>query len=161
MARTIELIRSKRAVLLSVAFSFIFVSSSSFAQLNRDVIVGRLSAEINRAIDKNPKKLELREKVIRRIAECAFIYGVMSKNMPEADIKKHFRDAADINLDILALISSGISMDRYKEILDVAGQTIADMAKRNDKKETFNLLRSCKAFSEPNELADAMYELTL
>jgi hypothetical protein len=140
-----------------------FFSSIAFSQLSKQDKRGiseHLVATINRGINKYQSKASLREKVVRRMAECAFIYRTLSKEV-EGETKIQFLDAGEISHEVLALVSDQVDMDRYKAIVSSAMSGMVEMSKRQNKRELFLLLRSCKSFHDPSEVDSAIRELTL
>jgi len=123
-------------------------------------IAAALATEINLAINKRQGVIGLREKVIGRIAKCAFLYGVISKQAADLELKSSSSTAADVSLEVTLIMSKGVSFDRFKQIVDSAHDSILKMPLRSDAKETFLLMRNCKSFNSQLEIDDAVAELT-
>jgi hypothetical protein len=119
----------------------------------------KLSAEITRAIKKRDDG-ELQQKTVRRMAECAFIYSMTSNQDMDANSKYDAALAAEISREILARISIGLSADLFTKIVSEANKSLIDMSKRQDTEWLFRLLKNCKLFHDPNQIDDAVAELT-
>ena len=150
-------------ILVSICV-FLFGASDASAELTKQEIqriAPKLSAAINRVIEKHQGGIELREKAIRRLSECSTITGIMSKQKGDAETNARLWSFANLYLEVSVLLASEISLDRYKQIVDVAHDTVMKMPERNDKKELFLLLKNCKSFTDPEEIENALMELTL
>lgn len=146
--------------ILAIACLILFMSFSGANAQNNQNRSTELATEINRAVQKRATSPDLKDKVIRRISECAFIYGTLSKVGPDTETKQKLSEAADISLDVMVLVAKDISMDRYKLIVNSAKNSIVQLMKRQEKKELASLLRSCKSFSAVKDIDDGVVELT-
>lgn len=120
----------------------------------------RLSKEITQTIKKRGD-LELQQKAVRRMAECAFVYGMASKQDTDANSKYDAALAAEISRLVLVRISVGLTVDLYTKIVSEADKSVLDASKREDTESFLRLLRNCKSFHDPNKIDDAVTELTL
>jgi hypothetical protein len=123
-----------------------------------------LSAEINRAIATYEKEgIAFREKVIGRLVQCGALYLTMAKQVGDPAMKSNINDIGEISFDLSSLISEGVPLSRFKEITDPAAQSIKDRfaAPRTpeSEREMNALVKNCKAFHRPNDVAEAVTEL--
>lgn len=140
---------------------FLTASSQADAQLSKrdkQRIAVVLTAEINRAINERTE-FGLREKVVRRMSECGLVFAILSAQAKDGEPRARFRAMADISVDVGSRISGTMSVDRFKQIANLAKSAVDEMMKRRDEKETLLFLRNCKSFHEPNEIKDAVAEL--
>src|SRR5260370_21106695 len=154
--------RSIIAALCSVVF-FVFTNSASSTQLTpqeKQWVVTTLTSEINTAIQKQQSVPYLRDKVVRRVSECAFLFKTLGNASPDPALKKSLAEASDVSLEVMVLLAAAMPMDRYKTIVNEAHDSIVQISKRQDRKELSLLLRNCKSFNEVKEIDQAVQELT-
>jgi hypothetical protein len=152
------------AALLLVVGVFHFIGAAAGAQLTpeeKQRVVATLTSEINRTIQKYQSVPEIRDKVVRRVSECAFLFKTLGGASPDPELKKSLADASDVSLEVMVLLAAAMPMDRYKAIVNGAHDFIIQMSKRQDRKELSLLLRNCKSFNELREIDQAVQELTL
>ena len=157
-----------RNLTLLLVFIAILMGPHAKAQVTKQEkfdIVTKTTSEINRAIKNHRGGNELREKVVRRLAECSFLYSDMvrygdkSQAAPDKEIKAKVADASEISSEVMISLAAGFDLDRYKELLRSANDTLRKMNERQDKKQLFLVLRNCKSFFEADEIEDAVIEL--
>jgi hypothetical protein len=128
---------------------------------DKDTIARMIAVDIDHEITKHGKGHELREKAVRRLSECIWLYYVLSVvKASDPEMQTRFKDAGDITSRIATLISAEISSERFKELADAGKANADDMLRRDDRKGGLLLMRSCKSFSEPSEINEAVNELT-
>jgi hypothetical protein len=152
------------AALLTVVVVSLFMAAAVAAQLTpqeKQRVIATLTSEINRAIQKYPSVPEIRDKVVRRVSECAFLFKTLEGASPEPEFKKSLADASDVSREVMVLLAAAMPLDRYKAIVNGAHDSIIQMSKRQDRKELSLLLRNCKSFNELHEIDQAVQELTL
>jgi uncharacterized lipoprotein YehR (DUF1307 family) len=154
--------RSIMAALYSVGF-LISITSASSAQLTRqekEQAITTLSSEINRSIQKQLSFPYLRDKVVRQIAECAFLFKTLENASPDPEVKRSFAEASDLSQEVAVLIAAAIPTDRYEAIIDDARYSVVQRSKHHYRKELLSLLRSCKSFNDVKGVDWAVQELT-
>src|SRR5438874_1844353 len=90
-------------VALSSVGLLLFIAGAADAQLTpqeKQQVVARLTNETNKAIQKYQSVPGLRDKVVRRVAECAFLLGTMGKSSPDAELKKTLADVSGVLLEV-------------------------------------------------------------
>src|SRR6266851_4762851 len=90
----------------------------------RQQVVTTLTREINSSIQKQLSFPYLRDKVVRRVAECAFLFKTLGNASPDPEVKKSFAEASDLSQEVAVLIAAAIPRDRYKAIIDDAHYSI-------------------------------------
>ena len=139
------------------------ITSPSSAQLTsqeRQQVVTTLTSEINSSIQKQVSFPYLRDKVVRRVAECAFLFRTLADASPDPEVKKSLAGASELSQEVAVLIAAAIPTDRYKAIIDDAHYSIVQLSKHHYRRELSFLLRSCKSFNDVKEIDQAVQELT-
>lgn len=142
---------------------FLFIGTVSGAQLTpqeKQRVVAALTNEINKAIQKYQSVPDIRDRVVRRMAECAFLLGTMGKSSPDPELKVTLADVSGVSLEVAVYLAKAMEMEHYKALVNAAGDSIALMSKRQDRKELSLLMRNCKSFNEVGEIDQAVQELT-
>jgi hypothetical protein len=167
MAKSYNLKRISFLIPVSVVLIIADHASAQLTKQDKQSIATTIATEINRAVDKHREIVDLREKVIRRLAECAFMFGAMSRN-PEvatrnAEERQRVADVAEISIEVATRITDGWGgIDRYKTIVDLAASSVKEMGARQDEIELRLFLQSCRLFNQPKstkEIEDALLEL--
>lgn len=126
---------------------------------NQHQIAAVLSSRILHSIRRHHGGAALQEKTIRRMAECALIYRVLSKQAPDQNAKRGAALISEISKDILFQISAGVSMDEFKKLSKEAHDLVIGMSKPQNKRILDWLLKDCKSFISFDEIDEAVDEL--
>jgi hypothetical protein len=102
----VALTRAIIAALYSVGFlvSITSASSSQLTPQEKEQAVTTLSSEINSSIQKQLSFPYLRDKVVRRVAECAFLFKTLEDATRDPKVKKSFAEASDLSQEVAVLI---------------------------------------------------------
>jgi hypothetical protein len=122
-----------------------------------------VTAALNRTIDASRDSLELREKVVRRFAECSLMYGGLSTLASNAEAKKNYVQAQLATGQIETALARPVQPQRRLELEKAAQTSVALMlrtVKTQGNKEITPLLKSCKALNDPKQIAHAVGELS-
>jgi hypothetical protein len=122
--------------------------------------VTTLTSEINSAIQKQHDFPYLRDKVVRRVAECAFLFKALANASPEPDLKNNFLEVSRVSQEVAILIAAALPTERYNTIISDAHYSITQISKRDYRRQVGFLQRSCKSLNEINEIDQAVQELT-
>ncbi len=117
---------------------------------------------INSAIDENKDDADLREKAVRRLAECSLLYAGLSTRTSNADNKKSYIQAQLATSDVEETISKPMQVQKRLELEEAARKSIAlmlDAIQWQRDREVGPLLKSCKALADANEIKNALREL--
>ncbi|MGO8914058.1 MAG: hypothetical protein ACLQDM_32725 [Bradyrhizobium sp.] len=147
------------AVLISprLAYAQVVDDDSTWAVID-------VTSAINRAIEESKGGVELREKVVRRFSECSLMYGALFRLATNTEAKKSYFRAQLSTMEVQSTIAQQLSLEKYKEIVDVAKNSVAKMLddlKRHDEKELAPFLRNCKSFNDLKGINNAIRELSL
>jgi hypothetical protein len=141
----------------------VFITSGSSAQLSpqeRRDVVATLASEINRAIQKQDDFPYLRDKVVRRVAECAFLFKALANASPEPELKNNFLEVSRVSQEVTIFIAEALPAERYKTIISDAHYSTTQISKRDYRRQVGFLQRSCMSLNEVNEIDQAVRELT-
>ena len=122
---------SPRMILLSVfgLLSALLISPSpAFAQApERDATWAVLDvvATINSAIEENKDSGELRQRAVRRFAECSLVYGGLSTLTSNAATKKSYVEAQIATGEVEGAIAKPLQRDKRLELEKAAYVTVA------------------------------------
>jgi hypothetical protein len=154
--------RSILTALCTVGFLVSITSafSSQLTAQERQQAVATLTREINNSIQKQMNFPYLRDKVVRRVVECAFLFKTLEDASPDPEVKKSLAGASDLLQEVAVLVAAAIPTDRYKEIIDAGRYSIVQISKHQYRRERLFLLRSCKSFNDLNGIDWAVQELT-
>jgi len=122
-----------------------------------------VTAAINSAIEES-KGVELRERVVRRFAECSLMYGGLSTLTANAEARKNYVQAQAATMEVESTIAKPLQSQKRLEIEGVARNSVALMLraiKVQGDKEVGPLLRNCKALNDLREIKNALRELPL
>jgi len=122
-----------------------------------------ITAAINTAIGEGKEGVELREKVVRRFAECSLMYGGLATLASNAEAKKNYVQAQLATMEIEARISGPLQSEKRLGIEETARSSVATMLralKAQGDKEVGPLLKSCKSFNDVKEVNNALQELS-
>jgi hypothetical protein len=150
------------------ALSALLISPhSGYAQsTGRDTAWAALdvTAAINSAIEENKEAVGLREKVVRRFAECSLLYGGLSTLTSNTDVKKNYIEAQLATMEIESTIAKALQSEKRIELEETARKTVAFMlrtVKAQGDKEVGPLVKKCKAINDLKEIKNALQELSL
>jgi hypothetical protein len=118
---------------------------------------------VNRALDESKDGAELREKAVRRFAECSLMYGGLSTLTSNAEAKKSYVQAQVATMDIESTIAKPLQREKRLELEESARRSVAMVLrtiKGQGNKEVSPLLKNCKALNEVKEIDNAMRELS-
>jgi hypothetical protein len=151
----------------SVLSAFLISPRSADAQsTGRDTAWAALdvTAAINNAIEERKDAVDLRDKVVRRFAECSLLYGGLSTLTSNADIKKNYIEAQLATMEIEATLAKPLQSEKRIELEETARKTVALMlrtVKAQGNKEVGPLVKKCKAINDLKEIKNALQELSL
>jgi hypothetical protein len=116
---------------------------------------------INRAIDKDGASPDLREKVVRRLAECSLAYGTLSRLTTTESAKKGYRQAQQATMDVQTQVAEKMDLERYKQVIQAAQRQTSDMLFdiKGHEKELAALVKNCKSLNEARDVDNAVREL--
>jgi hypothetical protein len=123
-----------------------------------------VTAAINGAIEQNKEDVDLREKVVRRFAECSLMYGGLSTLTSNADTKKNYVQAQVATMEVESTIANPLQSQKRLELEEAARQSVAAKlrtVKAQGNKELAPLLKSCKALNDVREIKNALRELSV
>jgi hypothetical protein len=160
--------RSPRMILLLVVgvLSALQISphlaSAQIADRDATWAVLDVVATINGAIDENKGDTALREKAVRRLAECSLIYGGLSTQTSNAESKKNYVEAQVATSEVEATIAKPLQKEKRLELEKAAYESSAiklRALKAQGDKEIGPLLKNCKALNDVREIKNALREL--
>lgn len=160
--------RSPRKSLLPVfgVLSALLISphlaSAQIADRDATWAVLDVVATINSAIDENKDDTALREKAVRRLAECALMYGGLSTQTTNAESKKNYVEAQIATSEVEATIAKPLQKEKRLELEAAAYESSAKKLrtlKAEGDKEVGPLLKNCKALNDVREIKNALREL--
>lgn len=144
-------------------FFILFVMApnrAGYAQTTQqNEIAAALGSKIMQSIRKHHGGKALQKKAIRRMAECALVYRVLSKQARDQNAKQGAALISQISKDILFQISAGVSMNEFKTLSKDAHDLVIDMPKSQNKRKLRWLLRDCKSFINFDQIDEAVDEL--
>jgi hypothetical protein len=154
---------------LIVLLAFLVLSGlpdSAYAQsTSKDTAWAALdvTGALNGAIEENKEAPDLREKVVRRFAECSLLYGGLSTLTSNADVKKNYIEAQLATMEIESTIAKPLQSEKRVELEETARKTVALMlrtVKAQGDKEVGPLVKKCKAINDLKEIKNALQELS-
>ena len=74
-------------------------SSAQLSPQERQDVVTTLASEINSAIQKRDDFPYLRDKIVRRVAECAFLFKALANASPEPELRNNFLEVSSVSTD--------------------------------------------------------------
>ena len=160
---------SPRVILLLAvgALSALLISPhparAQFADRDSTWAVLDIIAGINSAIDESTAGVELREKAVRRLAECSLMYGGLSTLASNAEAKKNYVQAQIATSEVEATVAKPLQQEKRLELEQAARGSVATMLramKAQSDKEVGPLLRNCKALNDVPEIKNALRELS-
>jgi len=122
-----------------------------------------VTAAINTAIGEGKEGVELREKVVRRFAECSLAYGGLATLASNAEAKKNYVQAQLATMEIESRIGGPLESQTRIRLEETARISVAAMLrsiKAQGDKAVGPLLKSCKSFNDVKEVNNAMQELS-
>src|SRR5882762_4124505 len=96
---------------VGVLVSVTSASSSQLASQERQQVVTTLTREINSSIQKQLSFPYLRDKVVRRVAGCAFLFRTLADASPDPEVKKSLAGASELSQEVAVLIAAAIPTD--------------------------------------------------
>jgi len=123
-----------------------------------------VTAAINNAIEERKDVVDLRDKVVRRFAECSLLYGGLSTLTSNADVKKNYIEAQLATMEIETTLAKPLQSEKRIELEETARKTVALMlrtVKAQGNKEVGPLVKKCKAINDLKEIKNALQELSL
>jgi hypothetical protein len=122
-----------------------------------------VTGALNRAIEESNGGVALREKVVRRSAECSLTYGALVKLASNAETKKSYIRAETATMEVESEIAKPLGPGRRLEIEDIALKSVTmmvDLVKKQGDKELVAFLKKCKSLNDLNEIKNAVHELS-
>jgi hypothetical protein len=117
---------------------------------------------INSAIEESKDGTELREKAVRRFAECSLMYGGLSTLTSNPEVKKNYVEAQIATSEVEATIAKPLQSAKRLELEKAAHVSVAlklRTIKAQGNKEVAPLLHNCKALNDVKEIKNALREL--
>ncbi|MGA2994552.1 hypothetical protein [Bradyrhizobium sp.] len=119
---------------------------------------------INRAMDESKESADLREKLVRRFAECSLTYGGLSTLTSNAEAKKSYVQAQLATMEIESTIAKPLQNEKRLELEEAAlksvGVRLRALKAQNDNKEASAFLRGCKSLNDVREINNAVREIS-
>jgi hypothetical protein len=119
---------------------------------------------INRAMDESKEGADLREKLVRRFAECSLTYGGLSTLTSNPEAKKSYVQAQLATMEIESTIARPLQNEKRLELeqdaLKSVGVRLRALKAQNDNKEASAFLRSCKSLNDVREINNAVREIS-
>ena len=146
------------AVLISPRFARADVINGESIWTVMDVI-----SAVNHAIAESKSGVDLREKAVRRFAECSLMYGGLTKKASTEDGRKNYVQAQLATMEIETAIAQPLEAKRKLEIETAAQRTVIltlDLAKNRGDKELVPFLKDCKSLNEVNEINNTLRRLS-
>ena len=146
------------AVLISPRFAYAQIDPGTDTWAVLDV-----SAALNRAIEESNGGLALREKVVRRSAECSLTYGALVKLASNAETKKSYIRAETSTMEVESVVAKPLPQEKRLQLEDIALKSVTmmvDLVKKQGDKELVAFLKKCKSLNDPNEIKGAVRELS-
>jgi hypothetical protein len=152
-------------VLSALSVALILPGSVHAQSTSKDTTWAALdvTGAINSAIDENKQTADLREKVVRRFAECSLLYGGLSTLTSNADVKKNYIEAQLATMEIESTIAKPLQSEKRIELEETARKTVALLlrtVKAQGDKEVGPLVKKCKAINDLKEIKSAVQELS-
>jgi hypothetical protein len=122
-----------------------------------------ITAAINIALGENKESSELREKVVRRFAECSLMYGGLATLASSPDARKNYVQAQLATMEIESRISGPLQPEKRLGLEEAARSSVAIMlrsVKAQGDKAVGPLLKSCKSFNDVKEVNNALQEIS-
>jgi hypothetical protein len=119
-------------------------------------------ATVNTAIDESADSAELRQRAVRRFAECSLMYGGLSTLTTNAETKKNYVGAQLATSEVETIIAKPLQQEKRLELENAARVSVALILrgiKAQGDKEAGPLLKSCKALNYVPEIKKALQEL--
>jgi hypothetical protein len=145
------------ALLISPRFASAQIADRDATWAVMDVVT-----TINSAIDENKDSPDLREKAVRRLAECSLMYGGLSTLTSNAETKKNYVEAQIATGAVEATIAKPLNKDKRLELEKAAYESTAIKLrglKVQGDKEVGPFLKNCKALNDVREIKNALREL--
>ena len=138
------------------------LASAQIADRDATWAVLDVVATINRAIDESKDDTALREKAVRRLAECSLMYGGLSTQTSNPETKKNYVQAQVATSEVEATIAKPLQKEKRLELEKAAYESSAlklRALKMIGDKEVGPLLKNCKALNDVREIKNALREL--
>ena len=119
-------------------------------------------ATINNAIDEGKDGVELRERAVRRLAECSLMYGGLSTLTQNVETKKNYVQAQLATSEVEAAIGKPLENAKRLELEGAARVSVALIMrgiKTQGDKEAGPLVKNCKALNDVTKIKNALQEL--
>ena len=121
-----------------------------------------VTAALNRVLNESKDSGALREKTVRRIAECSLMYGGLSTLTTNVESKKSYVQAQEATMEVETAISKPLEPPKRLALEQAAHQSVAVLlrtVKTEGTKQIAPLLKSCKALNDAKEIKAALQEL--
>jgi len=145
-------------LLLAVLVSPRFAYAESINGESIFAVMDIISA-VNRAVEESKDGVELREKAVRRFAECSLMYGGVSRKASTEDAKKNYVQAQLATMEIETAIAQPLEVKRKLEIETAAQRSVVltlDLARTQGDKELVPFLKGCKSLNDVKEINNAL-----
>ena len=116
---------------------------------------------VNHAIAESKSGVDLREKAVRRFAECSLMYGGVSRKASTEDAKKNYVQAQLATMEIETAIAQPLEVKRKLEIETAAQRSVIltlDLARTQGDKELVPFLKGCKSLNDVKEITNVLRE---
>lgn len=111
-----------------------------------------MSTDIINSINNYEGGIELQERVVKRLGTCGLVYSLISNDSQAAL-------AGRVNLNASALVSEGIPVQRYEELLRQAADDVMVLHGTGDDYKSLAILWDCLLLNDPRTLDVAVMEL--
>ena len=138
------------------------LASAQIADRDATWAVLDVVATLNSAIDESKDGAELREKAVRRLAECSLMYGGLSTLTSNAEARKNYVEAQIATSEVEATIAKPLKKEKRLELEQAARVSVATKLramKAQTDKEVGPLLKNCKALNDVREIKNALQDL--
>jgi hypothetical protein len=138
------------------------LASAQIADRDATWAVLDVVATLNSAIDESKGGAELREKAVRRLAECSLMYGGLSTLTSNAEARKNYVEAQIATSEVEGTIAKPLQKEKRLELEQAARVSVAiklRAIKAQGDKEVGPLLKNCKALNDVREIKNALRDL--
>lgn len=119
-------------------------------------------ATVNNALEESKDSGELRQRAVRRFAECSLVYGGLATLTSNAETKKSYVEAQLATSEVEGIIARPLQQETRLELEKAAYANAATKlrtVKAQGDKEVGPLLKNCKALNDVREIKNALREL--
>lgn len=159
MSRTPRMILLSVFGLLSAVLIAPRLAGAQVAERDSTWAVLDVTATVNNAIEESQDSAELRQRAVRRFAECSLMYGGLSTLTSNADTRKNYIEAQIATSEVEAAIAKPLQQEKRLELENAARVAVALIMrgiKAQGNKEAGPLLKNCKALNDVSEIKNGL-----